>query len=140
MAVDQMNERTPFQVLAEEVITEILRRHGTHCSFLPYGYLDGAPSFCASFSWKGQKHTIELYGVSIVMFGRERLYEVYMPAEFKGDQAYVGGFGERLVDRYLFGGDWAGPDEAGALERRLRNIWSSWKRWRQRLSGRRTGD
>lgn len=123
-----MNERTPFQVLAEEVITEILRRHGIHCSFLPYGYLDGAPSFCASFSWKGLGHKIELYGISMVMLVGDLLFEVYMPAEFKGDQAYVGGFGERL-DRYLSGGDWAGPDEAGALERRLRNLWSRWKRW-----------
>lgn len=134
-----MNERTPFQMTAEETIYEVLRRHGIDCAFLPYGYLEGAPSFAASFSCEGQEHRIELYGDSMVMLAGESLFEVYMPAEFKTERAYVMGFAERL-DRYLSGGDWAGPDEAGAVEKWLRKLWPRWKRWRQRPSRRPTGN
>jgi hypothetical protein len=46
------------------------------------------------------------------MLSGKYLFESYMSEEFESEEALREGFAARL-DRYLGGGEWAGPDEPG---------------------------
>lgn len=100
-----------FQESCVSSIREVLARHGY--GDVKFEYVTGdLPCYVAELEFQGNQHEIEVYEDGPVMLSGKQLFESYMPEEFESEEAFREGFAMRL-DRYLGGGDWAGPDEPG---------------------------
>jgi hypothetical protein len=106
-----------FQMECRDLLEGILRRHAIQNDGFA---IQGCENVWlrADFQFRGRPHRIELSHDMVVMWAgenTEQLFEPYMSAEFKTDRTLAEGFAARL-DRYLGGGEWAGPDEGGIWE------------------------
>lgn len=103
-----------FQASCVERIRGVLAEHG-YADVTFVRRTDGRFRWVASFVFQGKRHKIEVYEDGPVMLCGKQLFEPYQPEEFQDKQALREGFATRL-DRYLSGGSWEGPDEAGVWE------------------------
>ena len=101
-----------FQIHCVEYLLRVLQQHDIH--FSDFLVKNGGELWISSeFMFKEKKHLLQISGDHVVMWAGEQaeeLFEPYLSSEFKTDRAMIEGFSSRL-DRYLGGGDWAGPDE-----------------------------
>ncbi len=118
MALIQGNRE--YQAACVERLLEVLRRNGYAEVRFEYRS-DGLPRYVARFELQGKEHQIEVYDNGPVMTRGEQLFESYMPREYESEEALREGFAARL-DRYLSGGEWAGPDEPGLWESVKRSL------------------
>jgi hypothetical protein len=118
---------SPFQTASQSLLREVLDRHGVRYEGFNVEDRDKQPWLRAEFHFQELPHRIELSKDMVVMWAgdaEERLFEPYLASEFKSERALAEGFARRL-DRYLGGGDWAGPEELG--------LWDSLRSWLQGL-------
>lgn len=114
------------QAACVETLLEVLRRNGYADVRFEY-QSDGLPRYVARFEFQGREHQLEVYDSGPVMTSGAQLFESYMPGEYESEEALREGFAARL-NRYLSGGEWAGPDEPGLWESVKRSLAKSFGR------------
>lgn len=110
----QRDALTSFQRECARRLDETIAEHGLG---RPTWSLktDGRHRLEGHFEFEGKAYRIEIYSDVVVMHQDDdrRYFESYMPEEFRSESSLIEGFASRL-DRFLSGGDWAGPDEKGS--------------------------